>query len=202
MEQDVLAYSTGERVSVGVSAVLGYGLDFYNILVVSFLMGAIRHDLNITLTEAGVITTVTLVGSVVGGILFGWVGDRIGRKQALLWALGIFSVGAILSAFSWNFASLLALRGITGIGLGAEWGAGMVLFNEVWPERRRGLGTAIVQAATNGGIAAASVVAAWALTSLSSSWGWRIALLIGGAPIFLMIYVRFAMPEFAALARL
>ena len=62
-EQDALAYSTGERVSVGVSAVLGYGLDFYNILVVSFLMGAIRHDLNITLTEAGVITTVTLVGS-------------------------------------------------------------------------------------------------------------------------------------------
>ena len=181
--------------SVGASAVLGYGLDFYNILIVSFLMGAIRHDLNINLTEAGVITTVTLLGSVMGGILFGWVGDRVGRKQALMWALGIFSGAAILSAFSWNFASLLVLRGIAGIGLGAEWGAGMVLFNEVWPERRRGLGTAIVQAATNGGIAAASVVAAWALTSFSSAWGWRIALLIGGAPIFLMIYVRFRMPE-------
>jgi len=190
-----LRYTPRERTSVAVSAVLGFGLDFYNILIISFLMGAIRHSLGISLTQAGIITSVTLAGSVVGGVFFGWIGDRIGRKNSLLLTLGLFSGAAILSAFSWDFVSLLIFRAIAGIGLGGEWGAGMVLFNEVWNRNRRGLGSSIVQASTAGGIAAASIVAAWALGSFSDNWGWRVALLAGGSPILLMIYVRFWMPE-------
>jgi MFS family permease len=138
---------------------------------------------------------VTLAGSVVGGVLFGWLGDRIGRKNSLLWTLGLFSVGAILSAFSWDFNSLLVTRAITGIGLGGEWGAGIVLFNEVWDKNRRGFGSSVIQAASTGGIAAASIVAVWSLSTFSPDWGWRVALLTGGAPILLMVYVRFWMPE-------
>lgn len=190
-----LRYTPRERTSVAVSTVLGFGLDFYNILIVSFLMGAIQRSLGISLTQAGIITSVTLAGSVVGGIFFGWIGDRIGRKISLLLTLGLFSVGAILSAFSWDFLSLLIFRAIAGVGLGGEWGAGMVLFNEVWDRNRRGLGSSIVQAATSVGIAAAVVVALWALGSFSDYWGWRIALLTGGSPILLMIYVRLWMPE-------
>jgi MFS family permease len=158
-------------------------------------MGAIQKSLNISLTEAGITTTVTLAGSVVGGVLFGWLGDRIGRKNSLLWTLGLFSVGAILSAFSWDFNSLLVTRAITGIGLGGEWGAGIVLFNEVWDKNRRGFGSSVIQAASTGGIAAASIVAVWSLSTFSPDWGWRVALLTGGAPILLMVYVRFWMPE-------
>jgi MFS family permease len=71
----------------------------------------------------------------------------------------------------------------------------MVLFNEVWPAHRRGFGSAVVQAMAGAGTAAAAVVAVWALASFSPDWGWRIALLTGGAPLLLMIYVRFWMPE-------
>jgi MFS family permease len=195
MPQASLVYTAREKSSVLLSTLFGYGLDFYNILIISFIMGAIQKSLNITLTEAGVITTVTLAGSVVGGILFGWLGDRIGRKNSLLWTLGLFSIGAMLSAFSWDFNSLLVTRAITGVGLGGEWGAGIVLFNEVWDKNRRGFGSSVIQAASTGGIAAASVVAVWALGSFSPDWGWRIALLTGGSPILLMIYVRFWMPE-------
>jgi MFS family permease len=109
--------------------------------------------------------------------------------------LGLFSVGAILSAFSWDFNSLLVTRAITGIGLGGEWGAGIVLFNEVWDKNRRGFGSSVIQAASTGGIAAASIVAVWSLSTFSPDWGWRVALLTGGAPILLMVYVRFWMPE-------
>lgn len=191
----VRPYTTGERASVAFSAVLGYGLDFYNILIVSFLMSAIRHALGISLVQAGVITTVTLAGSVVGGVLFGWLGDRIGRKTALMLTLGVFGGAAILSAFSWSFGSLLVLRAIEGIGLGGEWGVGMVLFNEVWSARRRGLGSGVVMVASGAGISAASAVAVWALGAFSAQWGWRIALLSGGTPVLLMVYVRFFMPE-------
>jgi MFS family permease len=189
------AYTAKERNSVLVSTLFGYGLDFYNILIISFLMGAIQKSLGITLTEAGVITTVTLTGSVAGGVLFGWLGDRVGRKNSLLLTLGLFSIGAVLSAFAWDFNSLLFFRAITGIGLGGEWGAGIVLFNEVWNKNRRGFGSSVIQAASTAGIAAASIVAVWALSSFSPEWGWRIALLTGGSPIILMIYVRFWMPE-------
>ena len=193
--QASLIYSRKEKSSVLISTLLGYGIDFYNILIISFIMGAIQKSLNISLTEAGIITTVTLAGSVVGGVLFGWLGDRIGRKNSLLWTLGLFSVGAILSAFSWDFNSLLVTRAITGIGLGGEWGAGIVLFNEVWDKNRRGFGSSVIQAASTGGIAAASIVAVWSLSTFSPDWGWRVALLTGGAPILLMVYVRFWMPE-------
>lgn len=193
--QTSLIYSRKEKSSVLISTLLGYGIDFYNILIISFIMGAIQKSLNISLTEAGIITTVTLAGSVVGGVLFGWLGDRIGRKNSLLWTLGLFSVGAILSAFSWDFNSLLVTRAITGIGLGGEWGAGIVLFNEVWDKNRRGFGSSVIQAASTGGIAAASIVAVWSLSTFSPDWGWRVALLTGGAPILLMVYVRFWMPE-------
>ncbi|HWW46932.1 MAG TPA: MFS transporter [Xanthobacteraceae bacterium] len=195
MATEHLIYDKREKRSVLVSTVLGFGLDFYNILIIAFLMGAIQKSLGITLTEAGVITTVTLIGSVAGGIIFGWLGDKIGRKNSLLLTLGLFSVGAIASAFAWDFYSLLVLRAITGIGLGGEWGAGIVLFNEVWDKNRRGFGSCVVQAASSAGIAAAAVVSVWALGTFSPDWGWRIALLTGGAPLVLMVYVRFWMPE-------
>ena len=63
-------YTRAEKTNVLASTMLGYALDFYNILIIAFLMGPIQKALGITLTEAGVITSVTLIGSVLGGILF------------------------------------------------------------------------------------------------------------------------------------
>lgn len=191
----VSEYTTKERVSVAVSAILGFWMDFYNLAIIAFLMGALQKSLSISLIEAGTIASVTLLGSVVGGILFGWIGDRVGRKNSLILTLGAFSIGAIISAFSWNYISLLVFRFITGIGLGGEWGAGMVLLNEVWDRKRRGLGSAMVQAMAVLGIAAAAIVGTLATTHFGAEWGWRVAFASGGAPIVLMIYVRFWMPE-------
>jgi len=188
-------YTRAERWSVLFSTVLGFLLDFYNILIVSFLLGAIQQSLNITQGQAGLVTSVTLFASLFGGIFFGWFGDRIGRKTSLLVTLGLFSVGAILSAFAWDYASLLVFRAIAGLGLGGEWGAGMVLFNEVWNRNRRGTGSAVIQSASLGGLILAVLVSIWALNTFSTEWGWRIALLTGGSPILLMVFVRFFMPE-------
>jgi MFS family permease len=194
-EPGVLAYSKPERLVIMGSTMLGFALDMYNLLIVTFLMTTIQRSLGISLTQAGAITTATLVGSVIGGGGFGWLGDRFGRKTSLQMTLAVFSVGAIASAFAWNYSSLLVVRFIAGIGLGGEWGAGMVLFNEVWDPRRRGLGSAFIQASSLFGLVGATLVGVWATTSFSLHWGWRIALLTGGAPILLMIAVRFLMPE-------
>ena len=99
------------------------------------------------------------------------------------------------SAFAWNFSSLLNFRFLAGIGVGGEWGAGIVLFNEVWRSHGRGFGSALVQAMSSAGTIIAAFVATLCLTYLSADQSWRAALLFGGLPMFLTIFVRAKMPE-------
>jgi MFS family permease len=190
-----LTYTRRERTFVAWSAILGYAFDFYNLIVLAFLLGPIQSTLKVTLSQTGLIVGLTLAASVLGGILFGWLGDRIGRKNALLWTLLLLALGSLASALAWDFASLLVFRIITGIGVGGEWGAGMVLLNEVWDNRRRGVGSAVVQAMSSAGTAMASIVATVALTHLDQDTAWRVALGIGGLPLLLMLFVRSKMPE-------
>ena len=188
-------YTQAQRITIIVSCMLGFALDLYDVLLLPFLMPAIQRSLSMTVTEIASITSLTLIGSVMGGALFGWIGDRLGRTTSLQLTLGLFAVGSILSAFSTNYLTLAALRFLTGIGLGGEWGAGMVLFNETWNPRRRGLGAACIQGSAAFASAAASIVAVWALTTFDPEWGWRVGLLTGGAPLVLIIAVRIWMPE-------
>ena len=130
-----LTYTGRERSFVAWSAILGYAFDFYNLIIMAFLLTQIQKSLGMTLPQTGLIVSMTLTGSVIGGVAIGWLGDQIGRKNALLASLALLAAGSILSAFAWDFVSLLAFRFITGIGVGGEWGAGMVLLNEVLAQR-------------------------------------------------------------------
>jgi MFS family permease len=168
---DASSYSKGERISIIASCMLGFALDLYDVLIMPFLMGSIQKSLQISLTQVASVTSLTLVGSVIGGALFGWLGDRVGRKQSLQLTLLMFAVGSIASAFAWNYWSLAILRFVTGIGLGGEWGAGMVLFNEAWNKDRRGLGSAFIQGSAVIASAGASIIGVWATTSFSLEWG-------------------------------
>jgi MFS family permease len=192
---DSSSYTRLERISIIASCMLGFALDLYDVLIMPFLMGSIQKSLQISLAQVASVTSLTLIGSVIGGALFGWLGDRIGRKQSLQLTLLLFAAGSIASAFSWNYGSLAILRFVTGIGLGGEWGTGMVLFNEAWNKERRGLGSAFIQGSAVMASAGASIVGVWATTSFSLEWGWRIALLTGGSPILLMIFIRLFMPD-------
>jgi MFS family permease len=195
MTEPQAAYTDRERRFVAWSAILGYAFDFYNLIIMAFLLVPIQKSLGITLPDIGIIVAATLAASVCGGVLFGWLGDKIGRKRALLATLLLLAAGSILSALAWNFASLLVFRIVTGIGVGGEWGAGMVLLNEVWDNRRRGYGSSMVQAMSSAGTALASVAATVALANLAPDTAWRTALAIGGLPLLLMLFVRSKMPE-------
>jgi MFS family permease len=189
------AYTPRERRFVIGSALLGYVFDFYDLIIMAFLLTQIQHSLNMTLPQTGLIVAMTLTASVVGGVAIGWLGDKIGRKKALLVSLALLAAGSILSALAWDFTSLLVFRILTGIGVGGEWGAGMVLLNEVWRSQQRGFGSCLVQAMSAAGTAMAVLVATFALTNLSEDQAWRVALLFGGLPIILMVFIRAKMPE-------
>src|SRR5262249_45475757 len=105
-----LTYTGRERSFVTWSAILGYAFDFYNLIIMAFLLTQIQKSLGMTLPQTGLIVSMTLTGSVIGGVAIGWLGDRIGRKNALLASLALLAAGSILSAFAWDFFSLLAFR--------------------------------------------------------------------------------------------
>lgn len=191
----LMQYTSRERWLVAISAMLGFGLDFYNLFILTFLFGAIQTSLHMTLPEAGTVVGATLAASIVGGVLVGWLGDKIGRKNALMATLLLLAGGALLSAFAWNYMSLLVFRVIAGVGVGGEWGAGIVLFNEVWNPKRRGLGSAAVQAMSAAGAAMSAIVAAYCLSHYAPDTAWRIAMGVGATPLLLMVLVRVGMPE-------
>jgi hypothetical protein len=120
---------------------------------------------------AGIFTS-ALVGSIAGGLALGWYADHFGRRRGLAVSIVLYSLGALLSAFSWNYGSLLAFRLITAVGLGGEFGLGMSLLNEAWTGRRRGLGAGIIQASFVAGIAIAGWVAPLVLGAFGDN-GWR-----------------------------
>jgi MFS family permease len=171
-----------------ISAMLGYILDFYDVLIFPFLLPAIQRSMSLSLTEVGSLQALTLFGSAIGGALFGVIGDRLGRKTSLQLTIALFSVAAITSAFAWNYWSLAALRFITGIGLGGEYGVGMVLFNEAWKKSSRGFGAAALQGCAVIASSTASIVGIWLIATFSDEWSWRIGLLTGGVPILLIIF--------------
>ncbi|OZM77071.1 MFS transporter [Pseudonocardia sp. MH-G8] len=187
------SYSTGQRWIILLSAILGYVTDGYNLLIITFALPSITTSLGISAQQAGTIITVQLVASIIGGALFGRIADSHGRKKALTWSIALFSVGALLSAFSWNYTTLLLTRLVAGIGLGGEWGVGMALFNEAW-KRHRGLGASVIQSSLPVGSLLAGVVAAQIIAT-SGPEGWRWSLATGCLPLVLCVVIRIWMPE-------
>lgn len=186
-------YTTPQRWIILLSAILGYVTDGYNLLVITFVLPSITKDLGLSTGQAGTIITVQLVASIAGGALFGRLGDARGRKSALTWSIAVFSLGALLSAFSWGYTSLLVTRLVAGIGLGGEWGVGMALFNEAWT-KHRGLGASVIQSALPVGSLLAGLVAAQ-IVAAQGPGGWRLVLATGCLPIVLCVVIRIWMPE-------
>lgn len=186
-------YTAPQRWVILLSAILGYITDGYNLLIITFLLPSITKSLGLSTGQAGFVITAQLIASIAGGILFGRLADARGRKSALTWSIVLFSVGALLSAFSWGYSSLLITRVIAGVGLGGEWGVGMALFNEAWT-KHRGLGASVIQSALPVGSLLAGVVAAQIIAAQGPS-GWRLALGTGCLPILLCVAIRFWMQE-------
>ena len=116
-----------------IASALGYAMDGFDLLILGFVLGDIAKDLRLTPTQSGSLVTMTLVGAVVGGIVFGMLSDKFGRIRVLTWTILIFAIFTGLCAFAQGYWDLLAYRTIAGLGLGGEFGIGMARVAEAWP---------------------------------------------------------------------
>ncbi len=176
------SYASRDRQIVGF-AWAGWIFDFYDLILYSFLLIHIAKSFDLTRHELGLVYSASLAITAVGGIALGYVGDRIGRRPAIIGSVLIFSIGTFLSAFAWDLASLLVFRIITGFGIGGEWAAGHTLVNETLPKGKRGRASAIIQSGAPIGVALASITGAFVTPII----GWRMSFLVASGPSFLLV---------------
>ena len=174
-----------------VGSAVGYAMDGYDLLILGFMLSAISADLNLTPAQSGSLVTWTLIGAVIGGIVFGALSDRYGRVRVLTWTIVLFAVFTGLCAIAQGYWDLLVYRTIAGIGLGGEFGIGMALAIEAWPAKHRAKAASYVALGWQVGVLAAALLTPVLLPHI----GWRGMFVVGIFPAFVAWYLRVRLHE-------
>ena len=174
-----------------VGSAVGYAMDGFDLLILGFMLSAISADLNLTPAQSGSLVTWTLIGAVIGGIVFGALSDRYGRVRVLTWTIVLFAVFTGLCAIAQGYWDLLIYRTIAGIGLGGEFGIGMALAIEAWPAKHRAKAASYVALGWQVGVLAAALLTPVLLPHI----GWRGMFVVGIFPAFVAWYLRVRLHE-------
>ena len=167
-------------------AFFGWTFDFYDLVLLGFLKDAVGKDLHLTGAEESLMLGVALGASGLGGILFGMLADRFGKRSMLAVTIGIYSLGSLLSGLAPSLGWFLAARAIVGIGVGGEWAIGHGMLAEAVPANMRGRASAALQAGEPLGAA----LAAFAGFVLIPIVGWRAVMVGSSATALLALFAR------------
>lgn len=176
-----------------IASFLGWTLDAFDFLILTFVISRIATTFNRSIAEVAFAITLTLACRPIGALLFGWLGDRYGRRIPLMIDVAFYSIVALLTAFAPNFTVFLVLRALFGVAMGGEWGLGAALTMEMLPPERRGLFSGLLQSGYMVGylLAALAFFAVFTFTH----WDWRGLFAIGALPALLILYIRTSVPE-------
>jgi MFS family permease len=173
------------------AAALGWALDAFDAMLFSLVLAQLMRDLAMSKTTAGSLGTLTLFASGIGGMLFGFLADRIGRKRALMASILTYSICSFASGLATNIAMLAVARFVLGLGMGGEWNTGASLVAESWPTELRAKAISIVQSSWALGFAAAALVAG----PVSQLYGWRAVFFVGILPAVITLWIQRQVPE-------
>jgi MFS family permease len=168
---------------------VGWALDAFDFNTLPLALTAIGAQFALSPSKSGLIMTVTLVASAVGGSLAGLLADRIGRTRVLMITIGTFAVFTALSGLSQNYTEILLFKGIQGLGFGGEWSVGAVLIAEVAPARFRGRLLGYVSTSWALGWALA-IVAYTLIFSYAGHDAWRYLFFVGILPAVALLFMR------------
>ena len=178
-------------VRIWLISLAGWMFDFYDLVLFSFLLVPIGHDLGLTRAQEATLLGVALGGSGLGGILFGYLSDRFGRRHVMTWTILLYSLGTGLTGFATGFWSVLGFRMLTGLGVGGEWAVGHALLAESTPQRMRGRASALLQAGEPMGVGLAAVMGFLVAPVI----GWRAVFFVSSASALVAFVVRTYLPE-------
>jgi MFS family permease len=168
----------------------GWGLDSYDFQVLPLGLVAITAYFGISDGQAGLLTTVTLVMSALGGMLAGVLADRIGRTRTLIITVMMYAIFTVLCGFAPNYETLLVLRALQGIGFGGEWATGAILVAEYASARHRGRTLGYIQSAWAVGWGLAVLSYTLIFSVFDDDTAWRVLFWTGALPALLVLYLR------------
>ena len=173
----------------------GTFFDAFDSVTIGIVLTVIIASFKITFVTAGLLISGGYVGQFIGAVTFGVLAERYGRKPAFVWTLAIFGGFSLLAAFATNFQSLLILRVLQGIGLGAEVPVAGALINELVRGATRGRVIMAYESAFTWGLAATPILGGALISSLGPDRGWRTMFLLGSIPIAIAAIAARALPE-------
>ena len=188
---------TGEQKKTILAAYLGWMLDAFDFFLLTFLLKDIAKEFGVDVPAVAYALFLTLAMRFVGAFIFGRIGDRWGRKPALMLDILCYSIIGALAAFAPNLWVFLALRALFGIAMGGEWGLGSSLAMELIPPQARGIVSGLLQAGYPTGFLVAAVVYGllYGRTFGDFTFGWRAMFLLSVLPAFVVLFIRSAVPE-------
>jgi MFS family permease len=173
----------------------GWGLDGMDVMIYSFVIPTLISIWHMSRGQAGLLSTVALLISAVGGWLAGLLADRFGRTRILQLTVVWFAFFTFLSGFTNSFWQLLVVRGLQGLGFGGEWAVGSVLTGEAIRAQYRGKAVGTVQGGWAVGWAVTAVSYTVLFSVLPAATAWRAMFWIGILPALLVFYIRRFVPE-------
>jgi MFS family permease len=170
---------------------LGWMLDAMDVMLFSLVIAYLLREFSMDTRTAGFLNSLTLIASAIGGLLFGFLADRVGRTRALMASILVYSISSAACAFTHSIPQLAFFRFVLGMGMGGEWTTAAALIAETWRAEHRGKALGLMQSAYAIGEAIAALVVAIVLPH----FGWRAVFLVGVLPALVVLWIRRGVPE-------
>jgi MFS family permease len=170
---------------------LGWMLDAMDVMLYSLVLTYLIREFAMDTRTAGLLNSLTLIASAIGGFLFGLLADRIGRTKALMASILIYSAASAACGFSHTVPQLAVFRFVLGLGMGGEWTGAAALIAETWRPEHRGKALGLMQSS----YAIGEAIAALVVLIVLPHFGWRAVFFIGVLPALLVLWIRTSVPE-------
>jgi MFS family permease len=170
---------------------LGWMLDAMDVMLYSLVLAHLMRDLGMDTRTGGLLNSLTLVASAIGGFAFGFLADRVGRTRALILSILVYSLASGACGLSTTIVQLAIFRFVLGLGMGGEWTTGAALIAETWRAEHRGKALGLMQSTW----AIGEIVAALVVGLVLPRFGWRAVFFVGIVPALLVLWIRRDVPE-------